>query len=126
MINTMKICLGWVVQLFCHIILCFITCHATSYMTTSMNRRMLFSVLLLWDVSRLGSTLQLFSSVKMAYETPRIYHVLYHASRCTSMRCTLFLKTEYTLSLTLNIYNSSNNLQYFLYVITTREISKVM
>jgi hypothetical protein len=65
-----------------------------------MNRQMLFSVVALWNVSSLGSTLQLFPSVKMAYETPRIYHVLYHASRCMSMMCTLILKIEYTLSLT--------------------------
>jgi hypothetical protein len=100
--NTIKICLGWVVQLFrCIIFFCFITYHATSCMATSANRRMLFSVVLLWNVSRLGSTLQLFPSIKMAYETPCIYHVLYHASRCISMTCTLFLKTEYTLSSTL-------------------------
>jgi hypothetical protein len=70
-------------------------------MATSMKRRMLFSVVVLWNVSRLGSTLQLFPGVKMAYETPRIYHVLYHASCCMSMMCTLFLRIEYTLSLTL-------------------------
>jgi hypothetical protein len=100
--DTVKICLGWVVQLFrCIIFFCFIIYHATSCMATSVNRKFFFSVVVLWNVSRLGSTLQLFPSIKMAYETPHIYHVLYHASRCMSMTCTLLLKTEYTLSLTL-------------------------
>jgi hypothetical protein len=41
--NTMKICLGWVVQLFrCVIFFCFITYHVTSFMATSVNRWMLF------------------------------------------------------------------------------------
>jgi hypothetical protein len=100
--NTVKICLGWVVQLF-HCIIFFILSrtmrpHLWQHLWIG---KCFFSVVVLWNVSRLGSTLQLFPSVKMAYETPRIYHVLYHASCCMSMMCTLFLKTEYTLSLIL-------------------------
>jgi hypothetical protein len=97
---TLKICLGWVgTAVSLRHLFCFITYHATSCMATSVNRRVVFSVVVLWNVSRLDSTLQLFPSVKMAYETPRIYHDLCHASRCMSMMCTLFLKIEYTLSL---------------------------
>jgi hypothetical protein len=97
----MNICLGWVVQLFrCVIFFCFITYHATSCMATSVNRRILFfgssGMFQDWVVS----SLQLFRSVKMAYKTPCIYHVLYYAPCCMSMMCTLFLKIEYTLSLT--------------------------
>jgi hypothetical protein len=33
---------------------CFITYHATSFMATSVNKWMLFSVVVLWNVSRLG------------------------------------------------------------------------
>jgi hypothetical protein len=112
--NTVNICLGWVVQLFrCVIVFCFITYHATSCMPTSVSSRMLFPVVVLWNVSRLGSTLQLFPSVKMAYETPRIYHVLYHASRCMSMMCTLFSEIEYTLSLTLIFITNLTNCSTF-------------
>jgi hypothetical protein len=99
--NTVKICLGWVLQLF-HCVIFFVLSRTTRpHVATSVNRRMLFSVVVLWNVSRLGSTLQLFPSVKMTYETPHIYHVSYHAFHCMSMMCTLFLKIEYTLSLTL-------------------------
>jgi hypothetical protein len=64
----------------------------------------------------------------MAYETPRIYRVLYHASRCMSVMCTLFLKIEYILFLTLIfITNLQYSLHYFLYVrMTMQEISRVM
>jgi hypothetical protein len=52
--NTVKICLGWVLQLFhCVIFFCFITYRETSCMATSVNRWMLFSVVVLWNVSRL-------------------------------------------------------------------------
>jgi hypothetical protein len=98
---TLNICSGWEEQLFhCVNFFFLITYHATSCMATSVNRWMRFSVVVLWNDSRLSSTLQLLPSVKMAYETPCIYHVLYHASRCMSMMCILFLKIEYTLSLT--------------------------
>jgi hypothetical protein len=100
-----------------HHFFCFITYHATSSM--SVNRRMLFSVVVLWNVSRLGSTLQLFPSVKMAYKKPCIYHVLYHAPRCICMMCTLFLKIECTLSLTLIF------ITYLTTCNTMREISRV-
>jgi hypothetical protein len=81
---------------------CFITYHVRPHeWQHPWIEEYFFSVVVLWNVSRLGSTLKLFPSVKMVYETPRIHHVLYHASRCTSMMCTLFIKTGYTLSLTL-------------------------
>jgi hypothetical protein len=92
----MFLLLGWVVQLFCCV-----NFFVLSHTMRPHVWQMLFSVVVMWKVSRLGSTLQLFPSAEMAYQTPRIYYVLYHASRCMSMMCTLFLKIEYTLSLTL-------------------------
>jgi hypothetical protein len=75
----------------------------TSCITVSVNRHVLFFlVAILYNVSRQDSkqpTVQLFHGVKMANRTSRMYHVLYHASCFMSVMCTLFLKTEYTLSL---------------------------
>jgi hypothetical protein len=48
---------------------CFITYHAASCKPTSVNRRMLFSVVVLWNVSRLGSkkpALQLMDNIPTA------------------------------------------------------------
>jgi hypothetical protein len=52
----------------------------------------------------------MFRSVKMAYETPPVYH----ASHCKSMMCTLFLKIEYTLSSTLICNTNLTNCKTFL------------
>jgi hypothetical protein len=69
--NTINICLGSVVQLFhCVIFFCFITYHATSCMATSVNRRMLFSVVCFFVCS-------LFND---AFQYLRLYSVDFYSS----------------------------------------------
>jgi hypothetical protein len=68
--NTVNICLSWVVQMFrC------VTFLVLSRTTRPHVRQHPWTgkCLVLWNVSRLGSTLQLFRSVKMAYKICHAY-----------------------------------------------------